>query len=257
MKLPACQVRRGARRGFFLSVLASAILLVASLAPPPAHAAGLVTVSLQSSGAHSQPSTQQELVKESREAAGEDANAQFKHSSSVQLVSKLTGLSLEHAYWACVVSNFLVVALVIGWLSKKNLPAAFRKRTALIQKAMEEARKASEEANRRLAEIESRLAKLDIEIGEMRAAADQEAAAEEQRIRAAAAEDARRIVESAGQEITAIAKAARRELTAYAADLAVSLAAKQIHVDAATDEKLVHNFAGQLLAGSDERKGRA
>ena len=80
----------------------------------------------------------------------------------------------------------------------------------------------------------------------MRAAGEKEAAAEEERIKAATAEDARRIVESAQQEIAAAAKAARRELTVFAADLAVSLAAKQIQVDGNTDRVLVRRFAGQL-----------
>jgi F-type H+-transporting ATPase subunit b len=80
----------------------------------------------------------------------------------------------------------------------------------------------------------------------MRDAAEKEAAAEEVRIQAAAEEDRRKIVESAQQEIAAAAKAARRELTAYAADLAVGLAQKQIHVDDATDQALVRNFASQL-----------
>jgi len=120
---------------------------------------------------------------------------------------------------------------------------------------MLEARKASEEANRRLAGIESRLSKLDVEIGEMRAAAEKEAAAEEQRIKAAAEDDARKIVESAEQEITAVARAARRELTTFAADLAVSLAKKQIQIDAATDQKLIHHFAQQLQTNGDEPKG--
>lgn len=194
-------------------------------------------------------------AKQSREPAGEDDTAQFKRSPSVQLVAKLTGLSLEHAYWLSVVLNFAVIALVIVWLSKKNLPGIFRNRTASIQKAMEEARKASDEANRRLAGIEARLSRLDIEIGEMRAVAEKEAAAEEQRIKAAAEEDARKIVESAEQEIAAAAKAARRDLKAYAADLAVSLAKKQIRVDDATDQALVRNFAQQLSGNGEPRKG--
>jgi F-type H+-transporting ATPase subunit b len=165
-------------------------------------------------------------------------------------------LDLEQSYLVCVLLNFVVVAAAIFWLSKKNLPGLFRHRTASIQKAMEEARKASEDANRRLAEIEARLSKLDVEIGGMRAAAEKEAAVEEQRIKAAATEDARKIVESAAQEIAAAAKSARRELTAYAADLAVSLAKKQIHVDAATDQALLRNFAQQLSAnGGETRKG--
>ena len=53
-------------------------------------------------------------------------------------------------------------------------------------------------------------------------------------------------MESAEQEIAAAAKLARRELTNYAANLAVSLAAKQIKVDPATDQALVQDFAREL-----------
>ena len=98
--------------------------------------------------------------------------------------------------------------------------------------------------------------KLDGEIGMMRDAAEKEGAAEETRIQAAAEEDARKIVLSAEQEVAAAVKAARRQLTAYAADLAVGLARKQIHVDAATDQALVRNFAGQLGANDDSGKDR-
>jgi F-type H+-transporting ATPase subunit b len=98
------------------------------------------------------------------ESSGEDETAQFKHSASVQLISKITGLSLDGAYWLAVTLNFAIVAGLIAWFAKKNLPAMFRARTAYIQKSLEEARKASEDANRRLAEIESRLGRLDDEI---------------------------------------------------------------------------------------------
>jgi F-type H+-transporting ATPase subunit b len=197
-----------------------------------------------------------ELAKESREAAHEDETAAFKQSASVKFLGKLTGLSPEQAYWLSVLLNFAVVAGLIVWLSKKNLPGMFRNRTASIQKAMEDARKASEEANRRLADIDARLSKLDVEIGSMRAAAEKEAAAEEARIRATAVEDAQKIVELAEQEIAAAAKSARRELMAYAADLAVSLATKQIKVDSATDQALVRSFAQQLTDSGASRKGR-
>jgi F-type H+-transporting ATPase subunit b len=189
-----------------------------------------------------------ELAKQSREAAGEEQD-QFKHSASVQLVAKLTGLSLEHAYWLCVLFNFAVVAGTVVYFSKKNLPNVFRNRTASIQQAMQEARRASEDANRRLSEIETRLSRLGSEIAAMGAAAEKEAIAEEARIKAAAEEDARKIVESAEHEIAAAAKLARRELTAYAANLAVSLAAKQMKVDAATDQALVREFAKELSPG--------
>jgi F-type H+-transporting ATPase subunit b len=186
--------------------------------------------------------------------SGEGETAQFKHSASVQLLSRITGLSLDGAYWLAVLLNFAIVVALIAWASKKNLPAMFRNRTVSIQKSLEEARRASEDANRRLADIELRLGHLDDEIHRMRVASEKEAASEEERIKASAAEEARRISESASQEIAAATKAARRELTAYAADLAVSLASKQIHVDTSTDQALVRRFAQQI---STDGKGRA
>jgi F-type H+-transporting ATPase subunit b len=201
--------------------------------------------------AHSGPA--QQLVRESREAAGEeeDATAQFKQSTSVRLIANWTGMGLRQAYWLCVLTNFVVIAGVIVWAGRKFLPGLFRDRTAAIQKAMQEAQKASEEARRKLADIEARLMKLDVEIGMMRDAAEKEGAAEEARIKTAAEDDARKIVAAAEQEISAAAKNARRLLTAHAADLAVGLAQKQIRVDTATDQSLVSNFAGQLGAVSD------
>jgi F-type H+-transporting ATPase subunit b len=188
----------------------------------------------------------QQLAHETREAAGEDDTAAFKKSASVQWLARLTGGNVEHAYWLALILNFAVVFGVLYWAGKKYLPGAFRNRTASIQKAMEEARRASEDANRRLAEIELRLAKLGEEIKSLTATADREIVEEEARVRAAAEEEAQRIVEAAGQEIDAAAKAARRDLTSYAADLAVSLAKRQIHVDQNTDEALVRQFSSRI-----------
>lgn len=199
-------------------------------------------------GSPKRPGPGRQLAHETREAAGEETDEMdgFKHSSSVQLVSRWTGLSLQYSYWLSVIVNFIVIAAVIVWAGRKYLPGVFRDRTAAIQKAMQEAQKASAEARHKLTEIETRLQKLDVEIGRMRDAAEHDGAAEEARIKAGAEEDARKIVAAAEQEIAAAAKAARRTLTAYAADLAVGLAQKQIKVDAATDQALVRNFAGQL-----------
>ena len=184
----------------------------------------------------------------------EDETTPFKHSPSVRFLSKITGLSIDGAYWLAVVLNFAIVAGVIVWFSKKNLPAMFRGRTATIQKSLEEARTASADANRRLAEIESRLKHLGEEIGHMQATAEASAAAEEERIKAAAEEDARRIVESAQQDIAAAARTARRELTAHAADLAVTLASQQIRVDAPTDQALLRRFAKELATDGTGKK---
>jgi F-type H+-transporting ATPase subunit b len=200
----------------------------------------------------------QQLVHESREAAGEeeDETAEFKRSGSVVFIANHLGVSLPTAYLICILLNFAVIAIVILWASRKYLPGAFKARTAAIQKAMQEAQKASEEARRKLAEIDARLAKLDIEIAAIRDTSEKEGAAEEARVKAAAEEEKHRIVESAQQEIAAAAKAARRNLTVYAADLAVGLAKNQIRVDANKDQALIRNFAGQLGADSPRKDGR-
>lgn len=209
----------------------------------------------------SAPSAQQQRSEQTakselkaEETGSADETSQFRHSGSVHLLSRLTGLSDDHAYWLAILINFGIVVAVIVWVSKKYLPAVFRNRTSSIQKSIEEARRASEDANRRLSDIEVRLSRLSDEIAQMRLTSEKEAAAEEERIQKSAEEDAKRIVESAEQEIAAAAKAARRELTSYAADLAVTLATKQIQVDAATDQALVRRFASQLANGGNGRK---
>lgn len=200
----------------------------------------------------------EQLAHASNEAAGretgaheEEEGAEFKQSPSVKFIANHTGLSAAGAYWLLVSLNFLIIAVLVGWALRKNLPGMFKARTETIRKSMDEARRASEDANRRLSDIEARLGRLDSEIEEMRKKAEADAVVEEQRIRAAAEDDRRKIVAMTEQEIDAAAKAARRELKAYAADLAISLAEKRINVDAKTDEGLVQTFVRQL--GKDGR----
>ncbi len=197
----------------------------------------------------------QQLAHESNEAAEGGENAEFKHSPTVRWIASKLGISVEAEYWVLYSIDFLIIAVAIGWLWKKNVPAAFRARTATIRKTMEEAQAASAEANRRLSDIENRLAKLDQEIAQMRASAETEAAGEESRIRAAAEEESRRIVEGAQAEIESAARLAQRELKAYAAELAVTLAEQKIEVDASTDRALVQKFSRELTT-ADGRKAR-
>ncbi len=198
-----------------------------------------------------------QLAKASNEAAGveEDENAQFKQSASVHLIARVTGLSLHAAYWVSIVFNFVILALLIVLISKSKLPAMFRTRTGDIQRGITEARKASEDANRRLADVESRLARLDADVAEMRNLAENEAAVEEQRMIQAVEDEKRKIVEAANSEIAAASKIAQRDLKAFAAELAVSLAQKQIRVDLDTDRALVSNFVEELNGTGSSGKG--
>ena len=187
-----------------------------------------------------------QLAEESREAAGEDETAEFKHSATVRWLARITGLTPFSAYWVFVVLNFVIIAALLVLIMKSKVPAAFRARTESIQEGIAEARRASEEAQRRLSDIESRLAKLDTEIAAMAAAAETEAQKEEARIQAAVEEDKRKIVAAAEQEIVAATRLARTELRAYVSELAVTLAEKRIQVSASTDQELVRAFVDQL-----------
>ncbi len=188
-------------------------------------------------------------VKEGKEGS-EDAEEKMKRSPSVQWLGRKLGISVQNAYWVSVLLNFAVVAVFIGMLLRSKLPAAFRERSGSIQRQMEEARRASADATTRLKDIESRLARLDVQITEMRTTAEREAAAEEERLRAAAETERRKIVESTAQEIGAISGNARRELKHFAAELAVNVAAQRIKVDDSTDRTLVHDFAAHLNDGA-------
>jgi len=181
-----------------------------------------------------------------KKEAEDDGTAQFKQSPSVKWLGKHVGLTGGAMYWLAVVVNFAIIALGVVYFSRLHLPTMFRNRTESIRKSMDEAKVASDEAKSRLAAIESRLSRLDSEIAAMTARAEQDGAAEADRIRAAAEEDKQKIVEAAAQEIDVAAKSARRDLAAYAADLAVNMARQRIQVDVPADQALVSGFATSL-----------
>jgi F-type H+-transporting ATPase subunit b len=197
-----------------------------------------------------------ELVKETREAAGEDQeeNAALKHSSPVRWLARKTNLSVHGAHLLASGLNFAIIVAIFVWAVRKYLPGVFRSRTASIQQALEEARTASQDANRRLSDIEDRLRQLDVEIGRMQSTAESEAAAEEVRIQKASEEEIRKVAQSAEQEIATATKQARRELAAHTASLAIALARKQINVDSNTDQVLVSTFASKLTSQNDGGK---
>jgi F-type H+-transporting ATPase subunit b len=199
---------------------------------------------------HSQTAEAGDAKKSEAPEAEKDEEAQFKESGSVKWLGKKLGLDPSQAYWVSWILNFLIIAGLIVFALRANLPGIFRERTAAIQKGIEEARRASAESAARLSDIESRLSRLDSDIAEMRSKAERDAAAEDERLRAATEEEKRKIIQNAEQEIAAAANAARRELKQFAAELAVSLAEKKISVSEAADRVLVREFATHLNDGN-------
>jgi F-type H+-transporting ATPase subunit b len=183
---------------------------------------------------------------EEGEGKEHDENAKFKYSIMVEKLGRFIGLGPEGMYWVSLVANFVFLALFFWMLLKSKLPKMFRDRTTSIQKALNEAKAASSEASRRLGDIEARLSKLDVEVSDIRTSAERDAAVEEERIRAAAEEDARKVVDSAEAEIAAIARSARHDLKSFAASLAVDIASHKIKVDDNTDQALVRQFVSHL-----------
>jgi F-type H+-transporting ATPase subunit b len=254
--------------GCFVWEWALALLLFAAAAALPTLARAQQPTS-QPSQSSSEPQKQAdhhpgiagELVRETREAAGEDQeeeHADLKHAKPVQWLARKIGWSVHGTHLLLSGLNFAIVAVVVFWAARKYVPPMLRSRNQSIQQALEEARAASQDANRRLADIENRLRQLDVEIGRMQAAAEKEADAEEIRIQKTTEEEIRKVLAAGEQEIAAAAKAARRELAVHTADLALALARQQIHVDSGTDQVLVRSFASSLASQSnnDDDGGR-
>ena len=182
-----------------------------------------------------------------------DETYAYKHSSSVTAFGKMLGMNANQASTAFEWLNFLVFAGLVGYGAVKVLPKTFRDRSSAIQSSLVEARVATETANARLQTVEARLSKLDDEIGAMRARALQDAAGDEQRIKAVVEDEKKKIVAAAEQEIAAATTHARRQLQLYAADLAIDQAARKLVVSAETDRLLVQEFARSLTG--DEKGG--
>jgi F-type H+-transporting ATPase subunit b len=145
-------------------------------------------------------------------------------------------------------ANFALLAVGLGYLMGKLLPPAFAKRTAHIQRDIQEAQALKADAERRAAEVDARLAHLAADIDQFRAEAAREMAHEGERIRQETAAQIRRIETQASSEIESAAKAARHQLRRYAADLALKLAEERLRsrMDSAANAELVENFVAEL-----------
>jgi F-type H+-transporting ATPase subunit b len=144
--------------------------------------------------------------------------------------------------------HFLILAVIIGWLFKKVLPPIFRRKADIISEAIAKATAAKAEAEGQLKEAAVKLMRLEQEVAEFRAAAQQEALAELDRLKTMTKLDAEKIGQAAKAEIEAAERAARVELKALAAKLAVdgaeSLLARQM--TPAVQDALINHFVQSL-----------
>lgn len=120
--------------------------------------------------------------------------------------------------------NFLIFLSLVVYFFWKKSPPFFRHRREAIGEAIAESARAREAAEREQREAEAKLAKLDTEVAELRERSKHEIAAEIERIRALAREEAKRIEQSGRIEILAAERSAQAELKGVAARLAVERA---------------------------------
>ena len=186
--------------------------------------------------------------------AEEDENDVYRKSPMVRKMGAAVGMNPDQASTAFQWVNFGILAVLLGWFLLKALPKAFRNRNTVIQKHLVDARTATEEASARLGNVEARLAKLDSEIAAMKAQADTDSAADEQRIKATVEDEKKKILEAADQEIAAATTQAHRQLQRYAAELAIEQAGRKLAINAETDRLLIQSFARRL--GGENKEGQ-
>ena len=123
-------------------------------------------------------------VRDDAEKAEKDENDAYMHSASVKAIGAKLGMTPEQAGTTFQVANFAILAALGRWY-KNNGHA----RHTEIQKHLVDARTATEEASARLSSVEERLSKLDGQIAAMKAQAEKDSAADEQRIKASVEEE--------------------------------------------------------------------
>jgi F-type H+-transporting ATPase subunit b len=144
--------------------------------------------------------------------------------------------------------NFAILAGTLVYLLKSPIRTYLADRGTQIRSDLVNAAAMKETAAAQIAEIERKMQALPGELETLRAQGAQEIAAEEARIRAAAAAERDRLLDQARREIDLQVKVAERELVAHAAGLAVGVASERIRKNI-TDEdqkRLVDRYVQQL-----------
>lgn len=124
--------------------------------------------------------------------------------------------------------NFLILAVLMGWLIVKQGGPALAARSKEITEGLAAGELAKSEADARAAQVQARLANLETEVSAIRTSAKEEREREADRIRRDAQADIVRLHHQAELEIEAAGKLAQREVRQAAARLAVELAEQKV-----------------------------
>jgi F-type H+-transporting ATPase subunit b len=154
------------------------------------------------------------------------------------------------------VLNFVILAVLLGYLIVKNMGPMLVARSQQIQEGLAAGEKAKADADARAAAVQAKLADLGQVIEQMRASSKEEREREAERIRRETEAEFTRIKQHAEQEIGSAGKLARLEVQRFAARLAIGLAEQKVRarMSPQTQTDLLNNFIGEI-AGSTSHLG--
>jgi F0F1-type ATP synthase membrane subunit b/b' len=144
--------------------------------------------------------------------------------------------------------NFALLAGTLIYLLRSPFAAFLDNRKVQITKDLTDAAALRDSASRQLALVEERLKALPGELEALKQRGVEEIAAEEERIRVAAAVERERMLENARREIDRRVHLAERRLQRRAAELAVDLATDRVKrtITAADQARLVDRYLEQV-----------
>jgi len=144
--------------------------------------------------------------------------------------------------------NFGVLAGALVYFLRSPMSTYLADRGTQIRADLVNANETKREAAAQIEAIDRKMKALPAELEALRMQGAKEIAAEEERIRAAAAAERERLVDQARREIDLQVKVAERELVRHAADLAVGVATERIKNNITADDQktLVDHYVQQL-----------
>lgn len=146
------------------------------------------------------------------------------------------------------VANFAIFCWVIYYFGNQAFTTYLADRSSSIRKDLVEAAELRANANAQLAAIDQKLKALPGGIDALRKRGADEIVAEEQRIARAAAAERDRLLEQTRREIDLQVRLAKREILEHAADLSVQLATERIKKEATPEDqaRMVDRYLEQI-----------
>lgn len=180
------------------------------------------------------------------EAHGAAAHGKVEHHGPViKLFGKTLGINGQ---FGVKVVNFIIFFLVLYFLLKGALSAAFKARAKEITDLLSQAERDKAEGEAQLKELEGKMAGLKAELDGVLVKAEADAEFEKQRILEAAKAEAAQILAQASADISTQRRMAEAELRALVAELAVEGATARLKARAQGEvaDKLLNRAIDQV-----------